>query len=131
MPLLTDRKVAVFRLADRTKFKDFRTIDQTAVRVIANLGGTNEIFAKKNIQRAGIHVISDNQQIFTTLLNNNADVLFTDETEAKYQQKKHPELYWIRLDEKISPSYAKAIMYNKADTVLQRKVNEWLKKGNK
>lgn len=131
LPLLMDRKVAVFRLTDRTKFKDFSAIDQPSVRIIANLGGTNEIFAKKNIQRAGIHVISDNQQIFTTLLNNGADVLFTDETEAKYQQKKHPELYWIRLDEKISPSYAKAMMYNKADTVLQRKVNEWLKKGNK
>jgi len=131
VPLLMDRKVAVFRLTDRKRFKDFNAIDQLAVRVIENTGGTNEVFAKKNIQQASIHVIPDNQEVFKTLMNNGADVMFTDETEAKYQQKKHPELYWIRLDERISPSYAKAIMYNKADTVLQHKVNEWLRKGNK
>ncbi|MBB5634770.1 cyclohexadienyl dehydratase [Pedobacter cryoconitis] len=131
VPLLMDRKVAVFRLADRNRFKDFNSIDQPAVRIMENIGGTNEIFAQKHIQRATIHVIPDNQQVFKALLDNNADVMFTDETEAKYQQKKHPELYWITLNDDISPAYAKAMMFNKTDTVLQRKVNEWLKKENK
>ena len=131
VPLLMDRKVAVFRLADRSKFIDFNAIDQPAVRIIENIEGTNEIFARKNIQRATIKVIPDNQQAFKSLLNQNADVMFTDETEAKYQQKKHPELYWINLPEQLSPAYAKAMMYNKADTVLQRKIDKWLKKQNK
>ncbi|WP_052496267.1 transporter substrate-binding domain-containing protein [Pedobacter lusitanus] len=128
VPLIMDRKVAVFRLTDRAKFRDFKTIDQPGIRVLENIGGTNEVFAKKHIQRATLNVIPDNQLVFKTLLNGGADIMFTDETEAKYQQKKHPELYWIRLDEHISPSYAKAIMYNKTDTVLQLKVNKWLNK---
>lgn len=131
VPLLMDRKVAVFRLTDRSKFINFNAIDQPAVRIIENIGGTNEIFARKNIQSATIKVIPDNQQAFKTLLNKDADVMFTDETEAKYQQKKHPELYWIKLPEQLSPAYAKALMYNKTDTVLQRKVDEWLKRQNK
>lgn len=131
IPLLMDRKVAVFRLTDRSKFIDFNAIDQPAVRIIENIGGTNETFARKNIKNATIKVIPDNQQVFKALLNKEADVMFTDETEAKYQQKKHPELYWIKLTEQLSPAYAKAMMYNKADTVLQRKADEWLKKQNK
>lgn len=131
IPLKMDRKVAVFRSADRAKFKDFNSIDQPGVRVLENMGGTNEEFAKKHIRQAAINVIPDNQQVFKTLLNGGADVMFTDETEAKYQQKEHPELYWIRLDEQISPAYAKAIMFNKTDTVLLHKVDNWLKEGSK
>lgn len=131
VPLLMDRKVAVFRLANRSKFINFNAIDQPGVRIIENIGGTNEIFARKAIQNATIKVIPDNQQVFKALLNQNADIMFTDETEAKYQQKKHPELYWINLPEQLSPAYAKAMMYNKTDTLLQRKVDEWLKKQNK
>lgn len=131
IPLLMDRKVAIFRLADHSKFIDFKAIDQPGVRILENKGGTNEIFAEKTIQRAAIKIIADNQQVFKALLNKDADVMFTDETEARYQQKKHPELYWIKLEEQLSPAYAKAMMYNKADTVLQRKVDEWLKRQNK
>ncbi|QNK61331.1 transporter substrate-binding domain-containing protein [Pedobacter sp. PAMC26386] len=126
-PLLTERKVAVFRIADRSKFKDFNAIDQPGIRIIENIGGTNELFAKKNIRQATIDVIPDNQQVFKILLNNKADVMFTDETEAKYQQTKHPDLFWLKLDAQISPAYKKAIMFNKSDTLLQLKVNTWLK----
>lgn len=126
-PLLLDRKVAVFRLSDRFRFRDFKSIDQPNVRVIENIGGTNETFAKLHIQQASLQVIADNQQVFKALLNKTADVMFTDETEAKYQQKKHPELSWLRLDKNTSPAYAKAIMYQKKDTLLLQKVNNWLK----
>lgn len=126
-PLLLDRKVAVFRLSDQSRFPDFKSIDQPDVRIIENIGGTNETFAKLHIQQANLQVIADNQQVFKALLNKTADVMFTDETEAKYQQKKHPELSWLRLDENISPPYAKAIMYPKKDTLLLQKVNSWLK----
>jgi cyclohexadienyl dehydratase len=127
-PLLLDRKVAVFRLSDQSRFRDFKSIDQPNVRVIENIGGTNEIFAKQHIRQANLQVIVDNQQVFKALLNNTADVMFTDETEAKYQKTKHPELSWLRLDENISPAYAKAIMYPKKDTLLLQKVNSWLKR---
>lgn len=127
-PLLLDRKVAVFRLSDQSRFTDFKTIDQAGVRVIENIGGTNETFAKQHLQHAALQVIPDNQQVFKALLNKTADVMFTDETEAKYQQAKHPELSWLRMDESISPSYAKAIMYPKKDTLLLQKVNLWLRK---
>ncbi|NQX39201.1 cyclohexadienyl dehydratase [Pedobacter steynii] len=127
-PLLLDRKVAVFRLSDQSRFLDFKSIDQPNVRVIENIGGTNEIFAKQHIRQANLQVIADNQQVFKALLSNTADVMFTDETEAKYQQKKHPELSWLSLDEEISPAYAKAIMYAKKDTLLLQTINNWLKK---
>lgn len=128
IPLLLDRKVAVFRLSDQSRFRDFKSIDQPDVRVIENIGGTNETFAKQHILQANLQVIPDNQQVFKALLNNTADVMFTDETEAKYQQTKHPELSWLRLEEKISPAYAKAIMYAKKDTLLLQKVNHWLQR---
>lgn len=128
IPLLLDRKVAVFRAADRHKFRDFKSIDLPDVRVIENIGGTNEAFAKQHLRHAVLQVIPDNQLVFKALLANKADVMFTDETEARYQQTQHPELTWLRLDENISPAYAKAIMYSKKDSLLQRKVNTWLRK---
>ncbi|MBB6502561.1 transporter substrate-binding domain-containing protein [Pedobacter cryoconitis] len=127
-PLLMDRKVAIFRKQEQSKFVNFQAIDQAGIRIIENIGGTNEQFARKHIHQATLNVIPDNQQVFITLLNSGADVMFTDETEAKYQQQKHPELSWIRLDENTSPPYAKAIMFNQADTLLRRQVNSWLKK---
>lgn len=131
VPLLMDRKVAVFRFSDQSRFPDFKSIDQANVRVIENIGGTNEAFAKQHIHHANLQVIPDNQQVFKALLNKTADVMFTDETEAKYQQTKHPELSWLRLDDSISPAYAKAIMYAKKDTLLLQKINNWLKKQPK
>ena len=127
-PLSQDRKVALFRLNDSVRYRDLTTIDQSGVRVIENLGGTNEKFAQKNIHQASIQIIPNNRQIFDSLLNAVADVMFTDETEARYQQQLHPALYWIRLDEKISPSYEKAIMFRKSDSLLQKQVNNWLKR---
>lgn len=128
VPLLMDRKVALFRKQEQTRFLNIQAIDQPGIRIMENIGGTNEQFARKHIHQATLTVIADNQQVFISLLNNVADVMFTDETEARYQQQKHPELSWIRLDENISPSYAKAMMFNQADTLLQQQVNHWLKK---
>lgn len=127
VPLSYDRKVALFRCRDSARFRDLTTIDQPGVNIIENIGGTNEKFARKYIRQASLQVIPNNQEIFALLLKGTADVMFTDEIEARYQQQLHPALCRLQLNNNISPAFAKAIMFRKRDSLLLQQVNSWLK----
>lgn len=126
-PLLLDRKVALCRTADKQHYPDFNAIDQPGIRVTEGIGGTNETFARKHLKKALLNLIPDNEQTFGLLLKKEADITFTDETKARYVQKNNPDLHWIQLDERVSPPYTKAIMFNKSDTLLRSQVDNWLK----
>ncbi|SMO71844.1 cyclohexadienyl dehydratase [Chryseobacterium rhizoplanae] len=128
IPLHVDRKVALFRKADYARFTDFRSIDEIGVRVVENIGGTNESFAKKNIKHATLVWVANNSETFHLLLSDKADIMFTDESEAQYRKELEPALSWMSLDKKISPSFVKAILFNKKDSLLRIQINNWLKK---
>ncbi|MFS4432348.1 transporter substrate-binding domain-containing protein [Chryseobacterium sp. S90] len=128
IPLHVDRKVALFRKADYARFTDFRSIDKIGVRVVENIGGTNESFAKKNIKHATLVWVANNSETFHLLLSDKADIMFTDESEAQYRKELEPAFSWMSLDKKISPSFVKAILFSKKDSLLRIQINNWLKK---
>ena len=57
--------------------------------MIVNPGGTNERFARANIKDADITVFPDNTVIFDEIAKGNADLMMTDASETRYQQKQH------------------------------------------
>ena len=124
-PVLLDEKVAVFNCADQLKYKSLRDIDQPQVRVIENPGGTNERFARKNLQKADIILFADNTIIFSQLLNHQADVMITDSIEAGYQRKLNPGLCVLQFPLETEQE-RKAYMLRAEDQQLLDEVNAWI-----
>ena len=88
-PLLRDGKTPIARCTDQGKYETLADIDRPGVRVIVNPGGTNERFARANAKNAEIRVHNDNVTIFEEIAGGRADLMMTDSTETRYQQKKH------------------------------------------
>ncbi len=89
---LVDGKTPIARCENAARFQTVRQIDKPGVRVIVNPGGTNEKFARSHFSRASVNVHADNLTIFDELVAGRADVMVTDATEARLQQRLRPEL---------------------------------------
>jgi cyclohexadienyl dehydratase len=88
-PYLRDGKTPIARCADQAKFATLAAIDQAAVTVVVNPGGTNEKFDRAHLKTAHIEVWRDNLSIFDALAKGEGDLMITDATETLYQQKRH------------------------------------------
>lgn len=91
-PVLRDGKTALARCAEAARFATLAGIDQPGVRVIVNPGGTNERYVRSHVTTATVIVYPDNVTIFDRLLAGAADVMITDATEARLQQRLRPGL---------------------------------------
>jgi cyclohexadienyl dehydratase len=91
-PIMHDGKTPVARCADKAKYETIGDIDKPGTRVIVNPGGTNERFAPAHISNADIKVYNDNVTIFDEIAKGDADLMMTDASEARYQQKLHPDV---------------------------------------
>jgi cyclohexadienyl dehydratase len=116
-PIMREGKTPIARCADKDKFQTIADIDKPGTRVIINPGGTNERFARANIKSAGIRVYGDNVTIFDEIAKGDADVMITDASETRYQQKLHAgvlcavhpdkpfdfaeKAYWLQRDEAL------------------------------
>lgn len=89
MPIMREGKTPIARCADVGKYQTISDIDKKGTRVIVNPGGTNERFARANIKDAEINVFPDNTVIFDEIAKGNADLMMTDASETRYQQKQH------------------------------------------
>jgi cyclohexadienyl dehydratase len=114
-PVMREGKTPITRCADKDKFATLAEIDHQGVRVIVNPGGTNERFARAHLTQAGIRVFGDNTAIFDQIARGDADLMITDASETRYQQKLHPgvlcavhpdkpfdfaeKAYWLQRDE--------------------------------
>jgi cyclohexadienyl dehydratase len=114
-PIMREGKTPIARCADAGKYGALADIDKPGTRVIVNPGGTNERFARANIKSAEIKVYGDNVTIFDEIAKGDADVMVTDASETRYQQKLHPgvlcavhpdqpfdfaeKAYWMQRDE--------------------------------
>jgi cyclohexadienyl dehydratase len=98
IPYLADGKTPIARCADRDAYATIAAIDRLGTRVVVNPGGTNERFARAQLQHAAITVHADNTTIFDEIVFGRADVMVTDASEAMLQQKLHPELCAIHPD---------------------------------
>jgi cyclohexadienyl dehydratase len=125
-PLIQDGKTPIARCTDGGKFETLADIDHPGTRLIVNPGGTNERFARANIRNAEIRVFADNLTIFDEIVTGRADLMITDASETRYQQKLHPGvLCAIHPDQPFD--HTQKAYWLQRDTALKAFVDGWIR----
>ena len=124
-PYMREGKTPIARCSDRDKFGSLAEIDQPSVKVIANPGGTNERFDRAHLHAAEIVVYPDNLTIFDQIAKGDADLMITDASETRFQQKQHPGvLCAIHPDKPLD--FAEKAYWMPFDPPLKAFVDQWL-----
>jgi cyclohexadienyl dehydratase len=124
-PIMREGKTPIARCADVTKFESLETIDRPGTRVIVNPGGNNERFARAHLKSAEIKVYGDNVTIFDQIAKGDADLMMTDASETRYQQKLHPGvLCAVHPDHPFE--FAEKAYWLQRDEALKDFVDQWL-----
>ena len=124
-PIMREGKTPIARCADKGKYETIAEIDRPGTRVIVNSGGTNERFARANVRNAEIKVYNDNVTIFDEIAKGNADLMITDASETRYQQKLHPGVLCAVHPEKPF-DFAEKAYWLQRDAALKAFVDQWL-----
>lgn len=123
--IMREGKTPITRCDDVAKYQSVADIDRPQTRVIVNPGGTNERFARANIKQAPIEVYRDNVTIFDQIASGRADVMMTDASETRYQQKLHPGvLCAVHPDKPFD--FAEKAYWLQRDVALKAFVDQWL-----
>ena len=124
-PIMREGKTPIARCADKGKFETIAEIDKPGTRVIVNPGGTNERFARANVKNAEVKLHNDNVTIFDEIAKGNADLMMTDSSETRYQQKMHPGvLCAVHPDKPFD--FAEKAYWLQRDVALKAFVDQWL-----
>ncbi len=124
-PYLRDGKAALARCADQARYQTLADIDRPEVRVITNPGGANERFDRARLHAAAIVVYPDNLTIFDHLAEGDADVMITDASETRFQQKLRPNvLCAIHPDKPFD--FGEKAYWMVPDPALKAFVDQWL-----
>ncbi len=124
-PIMREGKTPIARCADAGKYDTIAQIDRPGTRLIVNPGGTNERFARANIKNAEIRVHNDNVTIFDEIAKGNADLMMTDASETRFQQKLHPGvLCAVHPDKPFD--FAEKAYWLQRDAALKDFVDQWL-----
>ena len=124
-PIMREGKTPIARCTDKRKYETIADIDKPGTHVIVNPGGTNERFAKANIKNAEIKVYNDNVTIFDEIAKGDADLMMTDASETRYQQKLHPGvLCAVHPDKPFD--FAEKAYWLQRDVALKAFVDQWL-----
>lgn len=131
-PVLKNGKIALTQCSRLHDFKTPEDIDRRGVRVVVNLGGTNQDYVEKHIRHAEVIRERDNMASLQRIRVRSADTMFTDWLEGEYYQNKEPGIFCISTIN-ILPGTAsnKVYMMAKGDRYLLETVNDWLSHGNK
>ena len=125
IPYLREGKTPIARCADKDKYQTLAEIDRPDVTVIVNPGGTNERFDRAHLHAARIETYPDNATIFDQLAAGKADLMITDASETRYQQKLHKgALCAIHPDKPFD--FAEKAYWMPQDEPLKAFVDEWL-----
>jgi cyclohexadienyl dehydratase len=125
-PVMQEGKTPIARCADAGKFETLADIDQPGTRLIVNPGGTNERFARSNIGNAEVRIYADNVTIFDEIASGHADLMITDASETRYQQKLHPGvLCAVHPDQPFD--HAQKAYWLQRDAALKAFVDGWIK----
>jgi cyclohexadienyl dehydratase len=124
-PIMHEGKTPIARCADKDKYETIAEIDKPGTRVIVNPGGTNERFARATIKNAEIKTWNDNVTIFDEIAKGDADLMMTDASETRYQQKLHPGvLCAVHPDRPFD--FAEKAYWMQRDVALKDFVDQWL-----
>lgn len=127
-PIMQEGKTPIARCADTGKYQTLADIDKPGTRVIVNPGGTNEGFARAHVAHADIRVYPDNVRIFDEIAAGRADLMITDSSETRYQQKLHPGvLCAIHPDQPFD--HAQKAYWMQRDAALRAFVDHWVKQA--
>lgn len=135
-PLETSRKAAMTACKNLGKYKTFKDIDNPKTLVIENRGGTNEKFALQKLKKAKLLIINDNKEAIKSIVNSigniHPDIMFTDNSEIKYQHSINPKICQIPIQIDKTSSF-KAFMFNKTANgrKLANQFDQWLKDNPK
>ncbi len=124
-PVMREGKTPIARCTDKGKYQNLADIDQPGTRVIVNPGGTNERFARANIRHAEISTWNDNVTIFDEIATGRADLMMTDASETRYQQKLHPGVLCAVHPEQPF-DFAEKAYWLQRDPALKAFVDQWL-----
>ncbi|MCB0933108.1 MAG: transporter substrate-binding domain-containing protein [Mycobacterium sp.] len=124
IPYLDTGKIPLARRELATQLESIDQINQRGVRVIENPGGTNEQFARQHFPNADIIIWPDNATIFARLAAGEADVMITDNIEARYQAELNPDLVAVNPDRPFTIDQ-KAYLLPRGSG-LSGEVNAWL-----
>lgn len=125
LPIMREGKTPIARCADQGKYEELADIDKSGTRVIVNPGGTNERFARANVKNAEIKVYNDNVTIFDQIAKGDADLMITDSSETRYQQKLHPGvLCAVHPDRPFD--FAEKAYWLQRDSAFKAFVDQWL-----
>lgn len=124
-PTREDGKTPVVRCEDKDKYRTLRQIDRPGTTVVVNPGGTNEEFARENIEQAEITVHPDNTTIFEEIIEGRADLMMTDASETLYQAEIHPELCSVHPEKPFTFS-EKAFAVPRGDEQFQEYVDQFV-----
>ena len=122
---MREGKTPIARCADKDKFQTLADIDKPGVRVVVNPGGTNEKFDRANLKAAEIKVFPDNTTIFEEVVKGNADLMITDSSETRFQQKAHPGVLCAIHPDKPFDFAEKAYLLPR-DPAMKAFVDTWL-----
>jgi cyclohexadienyl dehydratase len=124
-PIMREGKTPIARCTDTGKYQSIADIDRPGTHLIVNPGGTNERFVRANIKNAEIRVYNDNVTIFDEIAKGNADLMMTDASETRYQQKLHPGvLCAVHPDKPFD--FAEKAYWMQRDAALKDFVDQWL-----
>ncbi|WP_424630672.1 transporter substrate-binding domain-containing protein [Bradyrhizobium sp. SYSU BS000235] len=126
--VLRDGKRPIVRCSDAERYTSVAAIDRGDVRVVVNVGGTNELFAKANFPQAQLDVRNDNRTVFDEVVNNRADVMVTDGAEVDYQVRQHPGVLCAAKVPAPFDHFDKAYWMMR-DSALKAAVDGWLTKA--
>jgi len=124
-PYLTDGKTPITRCEDVERYRTLEQIDQPGVTVVVNPGGTNEAFARENLDEAELVVYEDNVTIFDEILEGRADLMITDAVETILQEKERPGLCAVHPEEPFTYS-EKGYLLPRGDVTWKAYVDQWL-----
>ncbi|MGY1981009.1 transporter substrate-binding domain-containing protein [Nocardia gipuzkoensis] len=121
----TDGKAPITHRANGAAYATIAEINRPGVRVIANRGGTNEEFARKNFPDAQLTLWPDNLTIFGEIEQGRADVFVTDSVEGRYRVRQHPDLQVLHPEAPFD-SFGKVLLVRKDDPVLATALDAYL-----
>jgi cyclohexadienyl dehydratase len=124
-PIMREGKTPIARCADKDKYATMADIDKSGTRVIVNPGGTNERFARANVKNAEIKVYGDNVTIFDEIAKGDADLMMTDASETRYQQKLHPGVL-CAVHPEMPFDFSEKAYWLQRDVALKAFVDQWL-----
>lgn len=117
-------KTPISRCERTSEFDSLAAIDQPGVRLIVNPGGTNERFIDNHVQNATKILHDDNRTIFDAIVNGQADLMITDQIEARLQAGRYAALCQSMPGTTLTYQEKGYLMVR--DEQLHQKVEAWL-----